>query len=253
MEFLPSKSKCQSLHTSQCSTKLGLLGRMQLNEGEGGIWDHLTNSQKSLEERWWVYPSDTLLWPSVFEFLSFSLHNRSSNIHCADMTFSNHCTITTNYTLYLIAPSAQYHIRDLPYDLQTTSLQFPFLVSSLLPDASLRGPTGHRLLHHTIGTLPYISLHTNLVLVLLIISIWDFCSYSEKQGSFPQNSDLSLSRLIVLLRSIFAPSHLHSISYFRHSLPYCTAPNLRLALLCTPWYYIRRPFHCSWIAPFRTT
>ena len=51
MEFLPSKSKCQSLHTSQCSTKLGLLGRMQLNEGEGGIWGHLTNSQKSLEER----------------------------------------------------------------------------------------------------------------------------------------------------------------------------------------------------------
>ena len=49
-EFWPSKSKCQSLHTSRCSTKLGLLGRMQLYEGEGGIWDHLTNSQKSLEE-----------------------------------------------------------------------------------------------------------------------------------------------------------------------------------------------------------
>ena len=33
-------------------TKLGLLSRMQLNKGEGGIWDHLTDSRKSLEE--WI-------------------------------------------------------------------------------------------------------------------------------------------------------------------------------------------------------
>ena len=70
-----------------------------------------------------------------------------------------------------ITPSVRYHIGDLPYDLRTTSLHFPFLVSSLLPDAFFRGPTNHRLLHCAIGTLPYASPHTNLVLVLLIICI----------------------------------------------------------------------------------
>ena len=50
MEFQPSKSKWKSPHTSQCSTKPGLLNRMQLNEGEDRIWDHLTKDWKSLEE-----------------------------------------------------------------------------------------------------------------------------------------------------------------------------------------------------------
>ena len=79
------------------------------------------------------------------------------------------------------------------------------------------------------------------------------CIYSKKQGSFPQNSDLSSSCLIVSLCSIFAPSHLRSISYSQHTSPYCTVLNLCFAPLHTPWYDIRRPVHCSWITPLRTT
>ena len=126
---------------------------------------------KKLGCQWWVHSSDTLLWLPIFDFLSFSLHHRSSNIHHTDVTFSDHRTIPTNYTLYLIAPSARYHIRDLPYDLWTTLLYFPLLVSSLLPNTSFRGPTDHRSLHCAVGTLPYTLLHTNLVLVLLIVCI----------------------------------------------------------------------------------
>ena len=70
-----------------------------------------------------------------------------------------------------IAPSARYHVKDLPYDLQTTLLYFSFLVSSLLPNASFCGLTDHRLLQRVIGTLPYISPHMNLVLILLIVCI----------------------------------------------------------------------------------
>ena len=84
----------------------------------------------------------------------------------------------------------------------------------------------------------------------LTYRLYLFCIYSEKEGSFPQNSDLSLSHLIVSLRSV---SHLCSISYSRHTSPYHTVLNLHLTPLCTPWYYIRRPFHCSQIAPLRTT
>ena len=129
----------------------------------------------ALTPRWWVYPSDTLQCPPIFDFLSFSLHHRFSNIHCAGVTFSDHHAkvhaITTNYALYLITPSAWYHVRDLPYDLWTMLLYFPFLVSSLLPDTFCRSPTNHRLLHHVIGTLPYVSPHMNLVLILLIVCI----------------------------------------------------------------------------------
>ena len=53
---------------------------------------------------WWVYPSDTLQWPPIFDFLSFSIHSRSSDIYCASATFSDHranlCVIATDYTLY---------------------------------------------------------------------------------------------------------------------------------------------------------
>ena len=78
-----------------------------------------------------------------------------------------------HHRLYLIpiTPSVWYHIGDLPYDLRTTSLHFPFLVSSLLPNAFFRGLTNHRSSHHAIGTLPYVLPHTDLVLILLIICI----------------------------------------------------------------------------------
>ena len=70
-----------------------------------------------------------------------------------------------------ITPSVWYHIGDLPYDLQTMLLYFPFLVSSLLPNASFCGPTDHKSLHCVVRTLPYVSPHTNLVLILLIVCI----------------------------------------------------------------------------------
>ena len=77
------------------------------------------------------------------------------------------------HQLYLmpIAPSVRYHVGDLSYDLWITSLHFPFLVSSLLPDTFLCGLTNRRSSHRAIGTLPYTSPHTNLVLVLFIICI----------------------------------------------------------------------------------
>ena len=66
-----------------------------------------------------------------------------------------------------ITPSVRYHVGDL----WTTLLYFPFLVSSLLPDASFHSPTDHKSLHHVVGTLPYVSPHMNLVLVLLLVCI----------------------------------------------------------------------------------
>ena len=43
-----------------------------------------------------------------------------------------------------ITPLAWYHIGDLPYDLWTTLLYFPFLVSFLLPDVSCHGLADHK-------------------------------------------------------------------------------------------------------------
>ena len=48
---------------------------------------------------------------------------------------------------------------------------FSFLSLFSLPNAVFHGPTNRRSSHHAIGTLPYTSPHTNLVLVLLIICI----------------------------------------------------------------------------------
>ena len=54
----------------------------------------------SLTPHWWVYPLDTLLWPPIFDFLSFSLHRRSSNMHHTNTTFHDLHAITIDYTLY---------------------------------------------------------------------------------------------------------------------------------------------------------
>ena len=77
------------------------------------------------------------------------------------------------YQLYPIpiAPSVWYHVGDLPYDLRTTSLHFSFLSLFSLPNAFFHGPTNCRSLQCAIGTLPYASLHMNLVLILLIVCI----------------------------------------------------------------------------------
>ena len=48
---------------------------------------------------------------------------------------------------------------------------FPFLSLFSLPDAFFHGPTNRRSLHRAIRTLPYVSPHTNLVLILLIVCI----------------------------------------------------------------------------------
>ena len=120
---------------------------------------------------WWVYPSDTLLWPSIFTFLSFSLHHRTSDMHHTDATFHDLHTIAINYSLY---PSHHWSGTMLETSHMTyrpSCLYFPFLVSSHLPNASFHGLTIHESSHCAIGTLPYVLLYTNLVLILLIICI----------------------------------------------------------------------------------
>ena len=152
-----------------------------------------------------------------------------------------------------IAPSVQYHVGDLSYDLRTTSLHFPFLVFSpyLMHSFAVRPIASHR----TTWLGPYHMFHCTRTLCSFYLSFVfkTFVSTPKNKEVFPQNSDLSSSCLIILLHSVFTPSHLRSISYFQNPLPYHTVPNLRLAPLCTPWYYVRRPFHCSRIAPLRTS
>ena len=66
----------------------------------------------------------------------------------------------------------------------------------------------------------------------------------------PQNSDLSSFHLIISPRSI---SHLHPILHFWLTSHYHTILNPHFAVLHTPWYYVRRPFHCSQTTPLRAT
>ena len=75
----------------------------------------------------------------------------------------------------------------------------------------------------------------------------------KRRKFFPQNSDLSSSHLIVSFHSVFAPLYLCSTLYSQHPSPYRTVVNLHLAPFRTPRYYVRRPFHCSRIAPLRAT
>ena len=100
------------------------------------------------------------------------------------------------------------------------------------------------------GPLPPISPHTNLVLFYLSFVFKTFVSTLKMKEVFPQNSDLSLFRLIVLPHSVL---HLHPILHFWLTLHSCTILNPCFAVLCTPWCYIRRPFHCSWTAHLRAT
>ena len=136
-----------------------------------------------------------------------------------------------------IAPSARYHVGDLPYDLQTTSLHFPFLVSSLyLTHSFAVRPIADR---RTAQSGPYHMFRRTQTLCLFYLSIVfkTFVSTPKKKEVFPQNSDRSLSCLIASLHSDFAPfapSYLRSVSYFRNPSPYRTVPNLRLAPLRTP-------------------
>ena len=200
--------------------------------------------------RWWVYPSDTLLWPSIFDFLSFSIHCWSSNIYCTNVTFVR-SPPTIPYTHRTIGPVP--HRRPLIWPMDHI-ITFPFLSlfsftwcillrsnQSLIVAPCDRDLTICFAAHEPCARFTY---HLYLRLLYLL----------RKRRKFStENSDLSSSHLIVSLHSIFTPLHLHSISYSRHPSPYCTIPNLHLTLLCTPWYYVRRPFHRSRIAPLRTT
>ena len=98
---------------------------------------------------------------------------RRDNACQRDLLWPSHGPLHNHHWLYPIpiAPSVWYHVGDLSYDLWTTSLHFPFLFSSLLPNAFFCGQTNRRLSHHAIRTLPYASLHTSLVLVLFIVCI----------------------------------------------------------------------------------
>ena len=130
------------------------------------------------EEPHWTLMSLPIGYPPMPSYFRLSIIFLTPQIlqrppRWCDLLRPSHKGSRDHHWLYPIpiTPSVWYHIGDLPYDLRTTSLHFPFLVSFLLPDASFCGPTNHRSLHCVIGTLPYISLHPNLVLALLIVCI----------------------------------------------------------------------------------
>ena len=75
---------------------------------------------------------------------------------------------TIPYTHHTIGPVPRRRPLIWPTDHIVT---FPFLSLFSLPDTFFHSLTNRRSSHHTIGTLPYVSPHTNLVLVLLIICI----------------------------------------------------------------------------------
>ena len=93
-----------------------------------------------------------------------------------------------------LAPLAQHHVVDFPYDLWTSLFYFPFLVPFLLPNTSCCGPTDHKPSHHMVRALPSVSPHTNLVLVLLIICL---VSILKKKEVFPPEFRLSVFCLVV--------------------------------------------------------
>ena len=126
-----------------------------------------------------------------------------------------------------IAPSVWYHVGDLSYDLRTTSLHFPFLVFSPYPTHSFAvPPIADR---HTARLGPYHMFRCTRTLCSFYLSFVfkTFVSTPKNKEVFPQNSDLSSSRLIISLRSVFAPSHLRTfaLSHTSETLR-CIAPRL---------------------------
>ena len=161
--------------------------------------------------------------PMAF-YLLFSLHRRSSDIYCADATFSDLRTnLCDRYRLYPIpiAPSVRYHVGDLSYDLQTTSLHFPFLAFS--PDLTHSSTVQPIAEHRTARSGPYHTLRRTQTLCSFYLSFVfkTFVSTPKKKEVFPQNSDLSSSRLIVPLRSVFAPLHLCTFALSHTSETLC--------------------------------
>ena len=105
-------------------------------------------------------------------------------------------------------------------------ITFSFLSLFSLPDAFFHSPTNCRSLHRVIGTLPYALPHTNLVLILLIVCIQDFCIYSKKEGSFPPELRLkfiSSHRFTSLHLRTFIPS-LYFVLPTPFALSHCSEP-----------------------------
>ena len=149
-----------------------------LPTGGGGGWNHHTRTYDRSSLGLWhghVLMSLPIRYPPMASYFQLSiilltLQILQHPLHQRNLPWPSHEGSRNHHRLYPIpiAPSVWYHVGDLPYDLWT---YFPFLVSSLLPDASFHGPTNHRLSHCTIGTLPYALPHMNLVLILLIVCI----------------------------------------------------------------------------------
>ena len=109
-----------------------------------------------------------------------------------------------------IAPSARYHVGDLPYDLRTTLLHFPFLVSSLYPTHSfmVRPITDHR----TVRSGPYHMFRCTRTLCSFYLSIVfkTFVSTLKKKEVFPPEfrpKFVSSHRFTSLRLRTFAPSY----------------------------------------------
>ena len=120
-----------------------------------------------------------------------------------------------------IAPLAQYHVGDLPYDLWTTLLYFPFLVSFLLPDICCHGLTDHRSSHLAIRTICFAThkpcAHFTYCLYLrLLYLLWKTRKLSpELRLKFVSSYHFTLLRLA---------SSLHFTLSTHFALSHCTKP-----------------------------
>ena len=85
--------------------------------------------------------------------------------------------------------------------------------------------------HHTMQSGPYHTFrHTQTLCSFYLSFVFKtFVSTPKKKEVFPQNSDLSLSHLIISLCPVYAPLYLHSTLYLQHPSPYRTIANLCLA------------------------
>ena len=198
----------------------------------------------SVGRGWWVYPSDTLLWPPILTFYHFPYTTDpptstmptqpSATITWSPLTIpSTHCTIS---------PVPHWRPPIWPMD---HIVIFSFLSLFSFTQCVLSRPSQSQVItlhgqdlticfttHELCACFTY---HLYLRLLYLL---------QKKKEVFPQNSDLSLFHPIVSSLSV---SHLHPI------LHYHTILNLHLTLLCTPQHCIRRPSHCSQTTPLRTT
>ena len=104
--------------------------RCRDSEGKAKIEGYMSVSDEEAHHWWWVYPSDTLLWPFIWVSIVFlTLQILWHPPHWCDLPQPLCEPSRGHHWLYPIpiAPSAWYHVRDLPYDLWTTLFIFSFL------------------------------------------------------------------------------------------------------------------------------